>query len=179
MRLHLVRHLQPTVEAGVCYGRTDLLVDPALLESAVPNLRARLPVAPVIASPLLRCASLATRLAPDVRFDARLMELDFGTWEGRRWDDIDRAEIDAWAADTASYRPGGGESVIDMAQRIAAFHDELVREAAPDIIIICHAGSIRLLMARHAGMAPPAMARHAASQPHAIAYGEVIVLAGV
>ena len=179
MRLHLVRHLQPTVGAGVCYGRSDLPVDPVLLERALPGLVASLPAAPVVASPLVRCAALATRLAPDARFDARLVELDFGAWEGRRWDDIERAEIDAWAADLAGYRPGGGESVTGMARRIAAFYDDLVREAAPDTIVVCHAGSIRLLAARHAGMAPDAMVQHAASHPHAIAYGEVIVLRGV
>lgn len=179
MRLHLVRHLQPTVDAGVCYGRADLAVDPALLEQALPALQARLPAARVLSSPLLRCASLAQRLSPDVTFDARLAELDFGNWELRRWDDIARAEIDAWAADLALYRPGGGESVFSMALRIAAFYDELAHDPAPDTVIVCHAGSIRLLAARHAGLAPEAMARQAAAQPHAIAYGEVVLLSGV
>ena len=46
-----------------------------------------------------------------MRFDARLAELDFGHWEMQSWDGIPRAEVDAWAADVAHYRPGGGESV--------------------------------------------------------------------
>lgn len=179
MRLHLVRHLKPTIDAGICYGRADLLVDPALLEQALPALQARLPTAGVIASPLTRCASLAQRLSANVTFDARLAELDFGAWELRRWDDIAREEIDAWAADVALYRPGGGESVFNMALRIAAFYDELMHNPAHDTVIVCHAGSIRLLTARHAGLAPEAMARHAAEQPHAIAYGEVVMLSGV
>ena len=114
-----------------------------------------------------------------MRFDARLAELDFGQWEMRPWDAIVRAEIDAWAADVAVYRPGGGESVIDMAQRICGFYDELLRENLPTAAVVCHAGAIRLLAARARGLAPLAMARHAAEHPHAIAYGEVIMLESV
>ena len=47
-----------------------------------------------------------------VRLDARLVELDFGSWEMHHWDTIPRAQIDAWAADVALYRPGDGESVL-------------------------------------------------------------------
>ena len=180
MRLHLVRHLQPLVAPGVCYGRSDLAVDPQLHADALPALRQQLPVdVPLFSSPLLRCASLARALSDQVRFDARLAELNFGDWEMRRWDDIARAEIDAWASDVATYRPGGGESVFDMAQRICAFHDSLLRENLPAAILVCHAGAIRLLAARARGLGPQAMAQHAAEHPHAIAYGEVIILDSV
>lgn len=177
MRVHLVRHLAPLVAPGVCYGRTNIAVDLGLQAHALPELRARLPPgAPVISSPLRRCASLAAGLSDQVRLDARLMELDFGSWEMRHWDTIARSEIDAWAADVALYRPGDGESVLDMAHRIAAFYDDLVRESAPETVLICHAGTIRLMAARQQGLDPDAMARQAALRPHAIGYGEIIVL---
>lgn len=177
MRLHLVRHLAPMVAGGTCYGSTDLDVDPQAQARALPALRAALPRGvPVYSSPLRRCASLATALCSEVRFDARLAELDFGAWEMRSWSGIARAEIDAWAADVASYRPGGGESVFDMAQRIAAFYAALARENPPAAVIVCHAGAIRLLSACHAGLSPIDMARKAARHPHAIGYGEIILL---
>lgn len=178
MRLYLVRHLSPMVAPGICYGRTDLAVDPAVLASALPALRAQLPAgAPVVSSPLRRCAALAACLSVNaVRHDARLAELDLGAWEMRRWDDIARGEIDAWAADVALHRPGGGESVADMAARIAAFYADMVRERGPDTIVVCHAGAMRLLAACGRGLAPVDMARRAADQPNAIAYGEVLVL---
>ncbi len=184
MRLHLVRHLAPSAPPGVCYGRSDLTVDERTLAAALPSLRACLPAhAPFMSSPLRRCASLATALATtlasDVAYDPRLVELDFGAWEMRAWDDIARAEIDAWANDVEHYRPGGGESVFDMALRIAAFHDELMRQPWPEVVIICHAGTMRLLAARQAGNPPAAMARIAGREPHAIGYGEVMVLGGV
>ena len=180
MRLYLVRHLQPLVAPGVCYGRSDVAVDPQLHAAALPGLRDQLPAAvPLFSSPLLRCASLAQALSNDVHFDARLVELDFASWEMRAWDDIPRTEVDAWAAAVATYRPGGGESVLDMAQRICEFYDRLLVQNIPAAVVVCHAGAIRLLAARARGLGPHAMAQHAAKHPHAIAYGEVIILDSV
>ena len=177
MRLHLVRHLPPLVAPGTCYGRTDLAVGPEAQARALPLLRARLPAgAPLVSSPLRRCASLACALSESVRFDPRLAELDFGAWEMRAWSDIARAEIDAWAADVVHYRPGGGQSVFDMALRIDAFYQELMDQPGLDAVIICHAGAMRLLAARQRGLTPLEMAREAARRPHAIAYGEIMIL---
>ncbi|NHZ93307.1 phosphoglycerate mutase [Massilia sp. CCM 8733] len=178
MRLHLVRHLAPQVTSGVCYGRTDLTVDPVLQALALPALRARLPAGlPIFSSPLRRCAALAQALGGvAVQYDPRLAELDFGDWEMRRWDDIDRAGVDAWAADMAGYRPGGGESVTAMARRVSAFYTDRMQAQTPGAIVICHAGTIRLLAARARGLGPEAMALEAAQHPHAIAYGETVII---
>jgi alpha-ribazole phosphatase len=177
VRLHLVRHFAPAVAAGICYGRSDVDVDSATHETMLPFLRALLPTrVPVYSSPLQRCAQLARSLGEAVRFDARLAELDFGNWEMRRWNDIAREEIDAWAADVVHYRPGGGESVLEMAVRVRDFHTGLRAEPAGEAIVVCHAGTMRLLAACQRGLAPPAMARESAASAHAIAYGEVLVL---
>lgn len=176
--LYLVRHLAPLVDSGICYGRTDLSCDPEQIAAALPALHAALPAGvPVYSSPLKRCADLASALAGDqVIFDARLAELDFGAWEMRAWSDIPQAEVDAWALDVAAYRPGGAESVLEMARRIHAFHHGL---PAGPAIVICHAGAIRLLSACHRGLDPQAMALEAAATPNPIAYGEVVVLGRV
>jgi alpha-ribazole phosphatase len=177
MRVYLVRHLAPMIAPGICYGRSNIGVDLGLQARALPQLRAQLPDgAPVISSPLRRCASLASSLSAAARFDARLVELDFGSWEMRHWDDIPRADIDAWAADVALYRPGDGESVLDMAHRIAGFYDALVREPQPETVLVCNAGAIRLMAARQRGLAPACMAHEAAQHAHTIGYGEVVIL---
>lgn len=179
MRLILVRHPQPLVAAGVCYGSTDLEVAPGELERTLAALAPQLPAGlPVYSSPLRRCAGLAAGLSNTPIFDARLVEMHFGDWEMRAWDDIPRAGIDAWAADMVNYQPGGGENVLRMAARIAAFHVDLQRRLGEDgeAIAICHAGSMRLLSACHAGLAPPEMALQAAATPHHIAYGATLVL---
>ena len=177
MRLHLLRHLAPAIDAGICYGRSDLACDSAAVEAALPPLRALLPLhAPLYASPLRRCAVLAGALGVPVTYDARLAELDFGTWELRPWDSIGRADVDAWAADLLHYRPGGGESVMDMALRVGAFYEDLRARRLPLASIVCHAGSMRILAALARGLAPADAARAAAETPHRIAYGEIVIL---
>ncbi|MFN3792874.1 histidine phosphatase family protein [Massilia sp.] len=175
MQLVLVRHPQPEVAPGVCYGSTDISTSIEAIAQVAASLRtAGLPGGlPVYASPLLRCATLAAALDVPVRLDARLAEMDFGAWEMRAWDAIPRAEVDAWAADLLHYRPGGGESVFDVARRVAAFRAELRHPAA---LVICHAGTIRLLSALHTGGSIEQAALRAASSPHRIGYGDVIVL---
>ena len=179
MRLILVRHPQPLVAAGVCYGSTDLEVAPEELARTLAALAPRLPAGlPVYSSPLRRCAGLAASLSTTPIFDARLVEMHFGDWEMRAWDDIPRADVDAWAADLVNYQPGGGESVLGMATRIAAFHADLQRQLGGDgeAIVICHAGAMRLLSACQAGLPPPEMALQAARTPHHIAYGGTLIL---
>lgn len=171
MKMILVRHPQPLVAPGICYGSTDLAVAPEQLERTLAALR--LPAGlPIYSSPLRRCAELAARLSATAIYDARLAEMHFGDWEMQPWDAIARADIDAWAADMVHYRPGGGESVLRMAERIAAFYDELKGDA----IIICHAGTMRLLRARHAGLPPAEMALQAAQTAHQIPYGSTWAL---
>ena len=179
MRLILVRHPQPLVAAGVCYGSTDLEVAPARLEEALAALAPQLPAGlPVYSSPLRRCAGLAARLSTTPIFDARLVEMHFGDWEMRAWDDIARADVDAWAADLVNHQPGGGESVLRMAIRIRAFHADLREQVGDDgrAIVICNEGSMRLLSACHAGLTPRDMALQAARTPHHIAYGATLIL---
>ena len=182
MKLILVRHPAPEVASGICYGGSDVAVAPHILAAARAGLRASLPAhTPLYTSPLSRCAALASTLAHDLQasqftHDARLVEMDFGSWELRAWQDIERGEIDAWALDLAHYRPGGGENVLAMARRIAAFLDELLREQHAAVIIICHAGTIRLLSALQAGLPLAQTALLAASSAHKIAYGAVVTL---
>jgi alpha-ribazole phosphatase len=179
VKLHLVRHPQPDVAPGLCYGASDVAVlEPELVRVQAALHTAGLPGAlPVISSPLQRCALLAQRLQPvSLRFDARLVEMDFGSWELRAWDTIPRSEVDAWAADLLHYRPGGAECVLDVAQRVAACIDELRQAGGAEALLICHAGTIRLLSAMQGGARLEQAALDAARIPHRIGYGEIVVL---
>lgn len=178
MSLILVRHPQPLVASGICYGRTDLAVAPEEQAQVLASLTTTLPkTAALFSSPLRRCAGLAAHLPHRAILDARLVEMDFGAWEMQPWDDIPRADIDAWTADLIEYHPGGGESVLQMAARVQDFYADLQRQQGADTsIIICHAGAIRLLCAFHAGLSLRDAALHAAQTPHKIAYGEAVIL---
>jgi alpha-ribazole phosphatase len=150
LRIHLIRHPKPAVASGVCYGQTDvgLLAD---AESAAEDLRRHLPQHfGLISSPLQRCRQLAEALTADVPTDARLKEMHFGDWENRLWDDIPRADLDAWAAAPFDYTPPGGESAATMATRVIAFATQLA--SAPthpdaDLVVVSHQGPLRVLMA--------------------------------
>jgi alpha-ribazole phosphatase len=175
MDLVLIRHPAVAVEAGICYGRTDVPLLRDAAESAH-ALRARMQTLGVPAcegawhsSPLVRCASLARALSEGadgrfdarrvVRLDVRLAELNFGAWEGRAWDGIDRALIDAWAADIEHARPHGGESLAQFAARVLGWFDETCRVEAASVDrieravhVVAHAGVMRVLAAHLLGI---------------------------
>ena len=183
MRLYLIRHPRPSTFPDICFGQSDVPVSPRALDESLEALLsnpALPPGLPVYSSPLSRSADLATALTqaweiPGPVFDCRLKEMNFGDWEMRAWTDIPRREVDAWVADLAGYRPGGGESVLDMAVRVESFRAEL-EEKGNDACVVCHAGTIRLLMAATGRADLQTMALNAARQRIYIGYGQMVVL---
>lgn len=141
MPVFLIRHPPPLVDAGVCYGQLDVdCEDPAPIAARLAPL---LPSdIPVFTSPLSRARRLAEALHPAPRVDVRLAEINFGAWEGKRWDDIDRPQIDAWAADVLHFTPPGGEAVAMLQARVVDFARKLPEG---DIVIVAHAGVLRAL----------------------------------
>jgi alpha-ribazole phosphatase len=178
MQLYLIRHPKTIVKDGICYGRTDLAVDAAEVERVATSLLERLPDNVAIwTSPLQRCRLLAERIAKargtTFHEDARLMEMDFGAWEMQSWDAVPREEIDAWTKDVVYYSPGGGESVFQAAVRVKQFADEHMHRASP-AAVICHAGTIRLLLACAEFNDPEEIALAAATRTHRIGHGEIV-----
>ncbi len=180
-RLWLVRHAAPGIAAGTCYGALDVEADVAGTHEAARRLAAALPADHVLVrhSPLARCAQLARALEalrPDLaaRPDARLAEMDFGTWEGRAWNAIGRAAVDAWTADFAGHAPGGGESLARMLARVASALAEAraacAAQTAGDVVWITHAGVARCV--RWCLQAPGRMPRADEWPVAAPAFGE-------
>ena len=142
MQVFLIRHPRPLIDAGICYGRLDVDCEDPLPVAA--RLKSLLPRGvPVVSSPLRRARQLAEALNPEARIDARLAEIDFGEWEGRPWNSIDRNALDAWAADVLDFTPPGGESVARLQQRAINFATSL---EAPKIALVAHAGILRALL---------------------------------
>lgn len=148
MKLWLVRHAQPLIASGVCYGATDVASDPQATLEAAQTLAKVLPDGvSVLVSPLERCDQLARclrQLRPDLTYhkDARLAEMDFGHWEGRRWDSIPQADFDRWMADFSDHRFGGKMSVHDLMLRVTSLWDE-TQGRGIDAAWITHVGVIR------------------------------------
>jgi alpha-ribazole phosphatase len=162
MELILVRHPAVAIEPGICYGQSDIpLAEPA--ESFATDLVGRLgrltDALPqwIDTSPLIRCASVAVTLADHyglpLREHADLMELDYGGWEMARWDTVDRAQLDAWAANLEQGRPHGGESAAMLAVRVDRWlaGAEAVCPPSSSILALTHAGVIRMLASRLLG----------------------------
>lgn len=151
MGLILVRHTRPKVAAGLCYGQTDLELAGTFANDAAAVLAALPAINRVASSPLQRCRALARYIADarelPLEFDERLMEMDFGAWEGQPWSGIPMSEIDAWDEDFMHARPHGGESVAMFTSRVeAALADWSAHRET--IAVVTHAGAIKVACSR-------------------------------
>jgi alpha-ribazole phosphatase len=179
MKLWLVRHAQPLITPGMCYGATDVPADAAATQQAAQALTLVLPRGiRIISSPLQRCEQLTQYLRglqPELTYktDARLKEMDFGCWEGQRWSDIAPSELAQWTDNFGQWRFGGVESVQDVMARVADLWDE-ARLAGDDAAWITHAGVIRAAILLSQGVREVTRADQWPSQD--IAFGQVTVL---
>ncbi len=154
MALVLVRHLPVALEKGICYGRTDAPLA-AVSQAQIPAFARQLmaehgPFDTVFTSPRQRCRRLAEALAANPTVEPALAEMDFGLWEGRRWLDIPRKDIDEWTANVVGYAPGGGESMQAMASRVTAWLERTVAQAqrrGQTVLAVTHGGPIRVALA--------------------------------
>lgn len=160
LRLWLVRHARVQVAPGVCYGASDVAADAAHTAQVAAQLAPVLPRGAALRTSMLqRCEHLTTALCglrPDLikKTDPRVSEMDFGAWEGRRWADIARPELDTWTAHFADHACGGGESVRQLMQRVGAALRDTRAQPGP-AVWVTHAGVIRAVQLLHRGVACP------------------------
>lgn len=153
MVVHLLRHTVPEIEKGICYGQADVGLansfakELATIQSKVNDL----PIDGFFSSPLQRCAILAQALCTSekqVHYDKRLMELDFGQWELKKWDEISPSnEAKKWFADYVNESCPGGESYQDLLQRVKEFLTYIKTFATlNEPLVVTHAGVIRAFL---------------------------------
>ena len=148
MEVYLIRHTTPAISPGLIYGRTDVALAETfvqekklILAQLPPNLDA------VYSSPSTRCTRLAGTIGDNFIVDKDLYELDFGEWEGKTWDTIDRAASDFWMEDFVNRCPPAGETMRQMQTRVLAFWDRLIKLDYKSAAIFTHAVVIRILSA--------------------------------
>ncbi|MGA8495309.1 MAG: histidine phosphatase family protein [Xanthobacteraceae bacterium] len=127
-----------------------------------------------VSSPLLRARETMELTRAELGLDPktytiddRLAEISYGEWEGftlkeiqaRDPDVLQRRECDKW-----DFRPPGGESYREVAQRVAAWYATVTR----DTVIAAHGGVARALMADF-HILPEEEATHA-DIPHGVVY---------
>ena len=109
------------------------------------------PVA-VVSSDLLRCRETAEVLAAaldlPVTWDVGLRERSFGELEGSSWDDVPGAAVGVVGGVVVDpdVRPPGGESVTDLAARVAGALGRAARLGGP-VLVVTSGGPIRVATA--------------------------------
>lgn len=144
--LILVRHGQTTLNAsGQLVGRIDSPLTDTGRRQAVALADVVRGAARVVSSPLARARETAALLGIDapVEIDERWIELAYGEWEGKPFNDVPRPVWDRWRADP-SFAPPGGESLDAVGARVAAAAAHLLDDAAEsDIVVVSHVSPIK------------------------------------
>jgi alpha-ribazole phosphatase len=159
VQIYLIRHSPPADIEGLCYGRLDVSVERSTVVAAASLIAGQIPpdtlkTAPIYCSPLSRCLVLAQLLAAPKKPlpSDELIEMDFGVWQGLRWDAIPRDQIEAWATEAWDYRPGGGESAHMVKIRWQGWLHAVRERGEKAVVAVTHAGVIRVALA-HSGYA--------------------------
>ena len=149
MKLYIARHGETAWNAEnlVC-GRTDLPLTERGMEQA--RLLAENAVGKgievIIASPLLRARQTAQAVSDaigvPVEIDQRLIELDFGIFEGKSRKDPGFA----YTRTQFPTRYPGGESAFQMAHRVySCLEDVKQKYAGKTVLLVCHGGVCRMV----------------------------------
>jgi 2,3-bisphosphoglycerate-dependent phosphoglycerate mutase len=159
--LWLVRHGESTWNiAGLAQGHNDAaeLTERGLTQASEAAWQFHgQPIRAIYASDLRRArqtaAAFAVVVGRPVFADPRLRERSLGVLEGIPSAAIGPAVtgLDAGRVADPDARPTGGESVRDLYRRAAGFLDELAAnlddDAAGDVVVVAHGGTVRVLAA--------------------------------
>ncbi|MCP4320400.1 MAG: alpha-ribazole phosphatase [Psychromonas sp.] len=158
VEIYLVRHSEPLIEVGTCYGQLDCGLTEAYPKqlSKVSTYFKDKSITAIYSSPLQRCALLAEDLAKQhikdtVVYNELLKEINFGDWEGVKWDDIPRNKIDEWNSNRLNFQFPNGETPSQFHSRTIQFWGEFIKTAKnltgpQKIVLVTHAGVIRSIL---------------------------------
>jgi len=159
-----VRHAPVVGVDGVLYGSDDVECDTSDRLS-FEGLARLLPAdAHWMTSHLSRARRTAAAIRdagldyPEPVIEEHLGEQSFGHWQGRRWDEMETIDPEAYAAfweRPARSRPPGGESFADQIERTAGVIERVTADnPGRDIVAVAHGGTIRAATAHVLGLEP-------------------------
>jgi len=111
-------------------------------------------------SPALRAVQTAEALGLRATSEPLLRDGDFGRWAGRTLKDVERDEPEAvaqWLSDPAA-APHGGESIVDVVSRAAAWLSGL-DDLSGQVVAVTHQAVIRAVVVNALGAPPGAFWR--------------------
>jgi alpha-ribazole phosphatase len=162
-RLLIVRHGEtPWNAAGRFQGQRDVLLgergraQAAALARALEGQR----IDAVYSSDLERARETAEAIAGPRALTIvpvrQLREMSFGAWEGLTLAEVQRADperLETWHREPAATSPPGGESLIDLEDRVrVVFRDLGAHPGDRTALIVSHAGPIRVLLCLALGL---------------------------
>ncbi|MCH8103218.1 MAG: histidine phosphatase family protein [Chloroflexi bacterium] len=117
----------------------------------------------VWSSDLMRCTATAAPLGLPVETSKTLREVNYGSWEGKRFVDLPESEqkmaLERLAWDP-EFRAPGGEKFGNLVRRGARFLAESkVLEEEGDLVIVGHGGALRGLLVALLRLPPRAIGR--------------------
>jgi len=154
-RIDLLRHGE--VEGGEQYrGQQDYALSPAGWTQLVGQVPVNLPWQQIVTSPLLRCADFAEDLARKsgllLAYEPRFCERNMGEWEGRSASELreqDNEAVEAYYRNPVSFTPPGAEPLVVFQQRVLAAWEELLLDHPQrHLLVVTHAGCIRIILAQ-------------------------------
>lgn len=158
LKLHFLRHGQTAASRANIYcgsgTNAPLTEDGEAMAQAFANAHRNTAWKAVFASPLQRAVSTAEPLCkmlnmqPELRDD--LMEIGYGSWEGKTVAEVARDYHDdyiRWSADPAWHAPTGGEPAVAIAHRSLRVIEEIKsRFDEGDVLVVSHKATIRILL---------------------------------
>lgn len=163
LNIYLLRHGETAWNAdGNRYcGRTDLpLTQTGLSQAGVVREHLKdLTFDAVYASPLQRAVKTAQIASgrEKVITDDRLIEVDFGSWEGKTKEEFiaeNSALWESWMAGPEKTKAGGtGETATEVVNRLHAFYTfVLTQHGGGNVLVVGHNGTNRLYLSWKLGM---------------------------
>lgn len=163
LNVYLLRHgeTQYNADGNRYCGRTDIDLTAkgiSQAETVYQQLKDK-HIDAVYSSPLNRArytAEIATGNS-QVTTDERIIEVDFGMWEGKTKEEFiaeDPSLWEAWMTHPETAKAGGtGETAGQVVERVDSFFNELLKKHANEtIVVVGHNGINRLYMAFKLGM---------------------------
>ena len=144
-----IRHAPSAGDQGIIHGQDDVAANLSDAQ-ALAALNQRLPANSHLFSSNIRrtieTAEAVTGRAP-IQI-AEFAEQSFGDWNGGKWRDLPREEMNAFWTNYAEQKAPAGESFRELTERV---HPKILQMSADyrdqDLVVVAHAGTIRAALA--------------------------------
>lgn len=158
LTIYLIRHTEPLISTGICYGQLDCSVTEDYVKqfANISHYFNDKKIDAIYSSPLYRCALLAEDLAKQhfhcsVIYRDAFKEINFGDWEGQKWNDIGREKIEQWNENRLHFQFPNGETPFIFIQRVLKEYASLQSlnnqtQENKTIVLVTHAGVLRTIL---------------------------------